>query len=66
MRRVFLNDRSERDLVEIARYITRESGNRQVARAFIRRVREKCENLASFPGIAILEGHRDFPSVFTS
>lgn len=39
------------DLINIAAYVARQSGSRALAVAFRRQLRQKCEKLASLPGI---------------
>jgi len=38
------------DLADIAAYIADESGSREVAEAFVARLRRKCRDLAALPG----------------
>ena len=40
-----------RDLAEIAAYIERESGSRATANAFIEKITDYCEHIASLPGL---------------
>jgi len=39
------------DLIGITAYVARQSGSRALATAFRRQLRQKCEQLASLPGI---------------
>ena len=39
------------DLVEIQRYLARESGSRSVARNFVMELRRRCHELAALPGV---------------
>ncbi len=39
-----------RDLRDILKYLTRESGNRVSSRAFVNQIRGQCRKLASLPG----------------
>ncbi|MDQ6437420.1 type II toxin-antitoxin system RelE/ParE family toxin [Mesorhizobium sp. LHD-90] len=39
------------DLINITAYVARQSGSRVLATAFRRQLRQKCEQLASLPGI---------------
>ena len=50
MRRLVYLAAAERDLVSILDYITRESGNPAVGRAFTDRLQGHCAKLASLPG----------------
>lgn len=43
-------DAAKRDLAEIYRYLTVESGSLAVGRDFIAKLRAQCSNLASLPG----------------
>src|SRR5215203_5429606 len=42
---------ANQDFADIARYITRESASVTVGRAFIGRLRNKCQKLAELPGV---------------
>jgi toxin ParE1/3/4 len=48
-RLVYLSS-AQRDLQDILRYLTRESGNRALSRAFVNQLRGECGKLASLPG----------------
>jgi toxin ParE1/3/4 len=50
MRRLVYLSAARRDLVDILRYIARESGSPDVARRFTTSLREQCTRLASLPG----------------
>jgi len=50
-RRAVFSKRARRDFIEIQAYIARESGSVAVAEGFVRRLRLKCRNLASLPGM---------------
>ena len=99
MRRLVYLSSARQDFRDILRYLTQESGDRAVARAFVNRLQQQCGKLASLPGtlgrarpelrpdirsvpyrgyiiffryeaetfevVNVLEGHRDFPSLFT-
>lgn len=49
MRQLHFTNDADRNLVEIAVYIATESSSRDVAVAFIERLRAKCRQLASLP-----------------
>ena len=49
MRKLVLRPAAEADLDEIYRYITERSGSPETAIGYIRRIRESCENLLTFP-----------------
>ena len=49
MRRLRFTDDARRDLVDIALYIATESQSREIAIAFVERLRAKCRHLASLP-----------------
>lgn len=49
MRRLQYTDAADRDLVDIALYIAAESQSRELALAFVERLRAKCRKLASLP-----------------
>ena len=99
MRRLVYLSSARQDLRDILRYLTQESGDRALARAFVDRLRGQCAKLAALPGtlgrarpelrpdirslpyrgyviflryaaetfevVNVLEGHRDFPGLFT-
>jgi plasmid stabilization system protein ParE len=48
-RLVYLSS-ARQDFRDILRYITVESGNRSVGRAFVDRLQQQCRKLASLPG----------------
>ena len=50
MRRLVYLSAARRDLVDILRYIGRESGSPETARRFTTSLREQCTRLASLPG----------------
>lgn len=50
MRRLVYLDAARRDLVNILRYVTRESGSVVVGRSFTERLRQQCAKLALLPG----------------
>jgi toxin ParE1/3/4 len=50
VRRLRFTEDAERNLVDIARYIASESQSREIALAFVERLRFKCRHLASLPG----------------
>ena len=50
MRRLHYSDDADRNLVDIALYIANESQSREVALAFVERLRAKCRDLARLPG----------------
>jgi plasmid stabilization system protein ParE len=98
LRRLVYLSSARQDFRNILRYITVESADRAVARAFVDRLQQQCRKLASLPGtlgrarpelrpdirsfpyrgyiiffryeadtfevINVLDGHRDFPSLF--
>ena len=49
MRRLHYSDDADRNLVDIALYIASESQSREIALAFVGRLRAKCRQLASLP-----------------
>jgi len=55
------------DLIQIKRYIARESGSNAIALTFTERLRQQCQQLASLPGMVgrarpeLLEGIRSIP-----
>jgi toxin ParE1/3/4 len=49
MRQLRFTDDARRDLVDIAVYIASESQSREIALAFVERLRAKCRHLASLP-----------------
>ena len=49
MWRLQFTDDADRDLVDIALYIASESQSRELASAFVERLRAKCRQLASLP-----------------
>lgn len=49
MRRLQYTDAAASDLLEIALYIATESQSRELASAFVERLRAKCRHLASLP-----------------
>lgn len=51
MRRLRYSDAAKTNLGEIGVYLADQSGNRLVAVEFIERLRRKCAQLASLPGI---------------
>jgi toxin ParE1/3/4 len=51
MRELRYGDAVRRDLVAIARFIRRSSGNRQVAEIFAGSLQEQCKQLARLPGL---------------
>ena len=51
MCRLQFTDDARRDLVDIALYIASESQSREIALAFVERLRAKCRHLASLPAI---------------
>ena len=50
MRLLHYTDDADRNLVDIALHIAAESQSREVALAFVERLRAKCNNLAALPG----------------
>ncbi len=50
MRRLVLLDTARNDLLDVFNYVTRESGDRTIARRFVNSILEKCANLATLPG----------------
>jgi toxin ParE1/3/4 len=50
LRLVYLSS-AHRDFQGILRYLTRESGNRALSRAFVNQLRGQCRKLTSLPGI---------------
>ena len=50
MRQLILLDSALADFTSILDYITRQSGNLAIGRAFVDRLRIQCEKLASLPG----------------
>ncbi|MFB9951470.1 type II toxin-antitoxin system RelE/ParE family toxin [Rhizobium puerariae] len=50
MPRIQYLDSVKADLGDIARYVSRESGNTTIARQFVKALRQKCRNLATMPG----------------
>ncbi len=51
MRHLRFTDDADRNLVDIALYIASESESREIALAFVERLRAKCRDLAYLPGI---------------
>jgi toxin ParE1/3/4 len=51
MHRLQFTDNAASDLVGIALYIASESQSREIALAFVDRLRTKCRHLAALPGI---------------
>ena len=49
MRRLQFTEDADRDLIEIALHIPSESQSRELATAFVERLRAKCRHLASLP-----------------
>lgn len=65
LRLVYLSS-AYRDFTDILRYLTRESGNRALSRAFVNQLQGQCRKLASLPGLlgqARPELHPDIRSV---
>lgn len=50
MRKLVYLSSARQDLRDILRYLTQESGNRAVARAFVNRLQQQCAKLAALPG----------------
>jgi toxin ParE1/3/4 len=50
MRRLRFTDDARDNLVDIALYIASQSQSREIALAFVERLRAKCRHLASLPG----------------
>jgi plasmid stabilization system protein ParE len=50
LRRLIYLSSARQDCRDILRYLTRESGNLTVARAFVDRLQQQCQRLASLPG----------------
>ena len=50
MRRLVYLDSARDDLTQIFAYITRESGNQNIGRGFVKLLRQQCANLAALPG----------------
>lgn len=51
MFRLLYTEQAKEDLLATQRYIARESGSSKVAYAFIKKLREKCKELASIKGV---------------
>lgn len=51
MRRLVYLASAYQDLLDIQRYIANESGHLSVANRFAGRIRQRCERLASLPGV---------------
>lgn len=51
MRSLLLRPAAEDDLTELYRYIAEQSGSRERAIGYIRRIRAACENLKTFPEV---------------
>lgn len=55
------------DLLRIKRYIAKESGSKEVALRYTKKLRQQCQKLASLPGTMgrarpeLMEGVRSFP-----
>ena len=47
--RLILLDQAKQDLADIARYITKESGDRHIGYDFAKRLLSKCRDLVSYP-----------------
>src|SRR5258708_6326232 len=43
-------EQAKRDLREIRRYISKESGSKEIARRFVAKLRQQCQHLATLPG----------------
>lgn len=50
MRRLVYLASARRDLSDILKYITRESGSVATARRFVQRIQQQCAKLAALPG----------------
>lgn len=50
MHRLVYLDSAQRDLANIQRDVTKESGSRYVGDAFVMKLAKRCEKLASLPG----------------
>jgi len=50
LRRLVYLSSARQDLRDILRYLTQESGDRALARAFVDRLRRQCAKLAALPG----------------
>ena len=50
MRRLVYLSSARQDFRDILRYLTLESGDRAIARAFVDRLQQQCRKLASLPG----------------
>ncbi len=50
MLRVVYSPTVDRDLAEILRYVTRESGSLKIGQGLIRQLRQKCQTLGDLPG----------------
>ena len=51
MYRLQFTDNAASDLIDIAVYLASESRSREIALAFVERLRTKCQNLASLPAV---------------
>jgi toxin ParE1/3/4 len=60
-------EQAKNDLIQIRRYIARESGSKEIALRYIEKLRQECRRLASLPGTMgrarpeLAEGLRSIP-----
>lgn len=57
MRRVILAPLARRDFAEIATFITSRSGTVRIGRDFVQRLRARCVEMASLPGVLGVARH---------
>lgn len=43
-------EQAQEDLIQIGRYLARESGNKEIARKSLTKLRQQCRHLAMLPG----------------
>jgi len=61
------SEQAKKDLVQIRRYLTKESGSKEVARRFLAKLRQQCQQVATLPGMMgrarpeLFEGLRSLP-----
>ena len=60
-------EQAKSDLMQIKRYLARESGSNEIALGYIEKLRQECRRLAAFPGMMgrarpeLAEGIRSIP-----
>lgn len=45
------SEQAREDLVQIRRYLAKESGSREIARRFLTKLRQQCQQIAALPGM---------------